>query len=68
MEELTRVLENKSNAHEVNVRIKQMDSKIEEIYSEITKKLQSCALQKDLNSISSAIEKKADLEEVNESL
>ena len=45
-----------------------MDSKIEEIYSEITKKLQACALQKDLNSISCAIEKKADLEEVNESL
>jgi hypothetical protein len=49
VEELTRVLENKSNSHEVNVQIQQLDSKVEEIYSEMMKKVQSCALQKDFN-------------------
>ena len=68
VEELTRVLENKSNSHEVNVKVGQLDAKIEEIYSELMKKVQSCALQKDFNYISTALESKANVDDINESL
>ena len=68
VEELTRVLENKSNSHEVNVQITQLDSKIEEIYSELMKKVQSCALQTELSCLSTQLESKANNDDVNESL
>ena len=56
VEELSRVLENKSNTHEINASLQSLDSKIEDIYSELMKKLQNCALQKDFNYISSVME------------
>ena len=39
VEELSRVLENKSNTHEINASLQSLDSKIEDIYSELMKKL-----------------------------
>ena len=68
VEELSRVLENKSNAHEINASLQSLDAKVEDMYSELMKKVQNCALQKDFNYLSSVIETKANLEEVNESL
>ena len=68
VEELSRVLENKANSHEMNVQLQSLDHKVEDTYSELLKKVQNCALQKDFNYISSVLEKKANLEEVNESL
>lgn len=68
VEELSRVLENKSNTHEINASLQSLDSKIEDIYSELMKKLQNCAQQKDFNYLSSVMEQKANQEEVNESL
>ena len=38
------------------------------MYSELMKRLQNCALQKDFNYLTGMIEGKANLEEVNESL
>ena len=68
VDELTRVLENKTNSHEINASLHSLDAKVEDIYSELMKKVQSCALQKDYNYLMSVLEKKANLEEVNESL
>lgn len=68
VEELSRVLENKTNAHEINASLQALDAKVEDMYSELVKKVQNCALQKDFNYLSSVIETKANLEEVNESL
>lgn len=68
VDELTRVLENKTNSHEINASLQSLDAKVEDIYSELMKKVQSCALQKDYNYLMSVLEKKANLEEVNESL
>ena len=45
-----------------------MDSKVEDMYSELTKKVQNCALQKDFNYVTSVLETKANQEEMNESL
>lgn len=47
IEELTRVLQSKSNIHEVNMDISQLNQKIEEILKDFNKRLQNCALQKD---------------------
>ena len=44
VEEMSRVLENKSNTHQVNASLQAIDQKIEEIYSELMKKVQNCAL------------------------
>lgn len=41
---------------------------MEEIYSELLQKVQNCAVQRDLNYLSTIVEKKANIEEVNESL
>ena len=68
VEELSRVLENKSNAHEVNASMQSLNAKFEDIYSELMKKVQNCALQKDFNYLSSLVESKANTEDVNESL
>eukprot|EP00354_Favella_ehrenbergii_P001641 CAMPEP_0170459302 /NCGR_PEP_ID=MMETSP0123-20130129/6048_1 /TAXON_ID=182087 /ORGANISM="Favella ehrenbergii, Strain Fehren 1" /LENGTH=250 /DNA_ID=CAMNT_0010723867 /DNA_START=428 /DNA_END=1181 /DNA_ORIENTATION=+ len=68
VDELGRVLENKSNAHEINATVQSLDAKVEDMYSELMKKVQGCALQKDFNYLSSVIETKATTEEVNESL
>ena len=68
VDELTRVLENKTNSHEINASLQSLDAKVEDIYSELMKKVQSCSLQKDYNYLMSVLEKKANLEEVNESL
>ena len=68
VEEMSRILENKSNTHQVNASLQAIDQKIEDIYSEMMKKVQSCALQRDFNYMSAQLEKKANLDEVNESL
>ena len=59
VEELGRVLENKSNCHEINASLQSLDSKVEDMYSELTKKVQNCALQKDFNYVTSVLETKA---------
>ena len=41
---MSRVLENKSNTHQVNASLQALDHKVEDIYSELTKKVQNCAL------------------------
>ena len=68
VDELSRVLENKSNTHEINASLQSLDAKVEDIYSELMKKVQNCAVQKDFNYMSSLISTKANLDEVNESL
>lgn len=45
-----------------------MNSKVEEIYRDISKRVSNCALQKDFNYLSSVLESKANVEDVNESL
>lgn len=45
-----------------------MNSKVEEIYRDLSKRLTNCALQKDFNYLSSVLETKANIEDVNESL
>ena len=44
VEELGRVLDNKANTHEINASLQSLDAKVEDIYSELMKKVQSCAL------------------------
>ena len=39
VEEMSRVLENKSNTHQVNASLQAIDQKIEDIYSEVMKKI-----------------------------
>ena len=38
VEELGRVLDNKANTHEINASLQSLDSKVEDIYSELMKK------------------------------
>ena len=59
---------NKSNAHEVNSQFQHLDNKVEEMYQEMREKMASFALQKDLCYLSTMMEQKANIEEVNESL
>jgi len=47
IEELSRVLQTKSNVHEVNLDLSQMNHKIDELLKETNKRLSNCALQKD---------------------
>lgn len=68
IEELTRVLQTKSNVHEVNMDLTQINQKIEEILKDVNKRITNCALQKDFAFIQSMVDKKADLDFVTESL
>ncbi len=43
-EELSRILENKTNAHEINATLQSLDAKVEDMYSELMKKVQNCAI------------------------
>lgn len=62
------MMQSKSNSHEINIQIQQLDAKIEDAYQEMQQKMATFALQKDLSYLSTIIETKANLEEVNESL
>jgi predicted nucleic acid-binding protein len=68
VEELQKVMENKANHHEVNLELQSLNSKVEEIYRDVSKRLQNCALQKDFTYLQTIIETKANIEDVNESL
>ncbi len=61
-------MENKANMHEINIEVQSMNSKIEEIYRDLSKRLSNCALQKDFSYLQSILEQKANVEEVNEAL
>ena len=61
-------MENKANHHEVNLELQSLNSKVEEIYRDVSKRLQNCALQKDFSYLQTIIETKANVEDVNESL
>lgn len=43
-EELSRILEGKCNAHEMNASLQSLDAKVEDMYSELMKKVQNCAI------------------------
>ena len=68
IEELTRVLQSKSNVHEVNMDISQINNKIEEMLKDLNKKMANCVLQQEHVYLSSQLEKKADLDFVQEAL
>lgn len=68
IEELSRVLQTKSNVHEVNMDITQLHQKIDEVIKETNKRLNNCALQKDCAFIQTILDKKADLDFVTEAL
>lgn len=48
VEEMTRVLQTKSNIHEVNMDISQLNAKLDDMIKDYNKRLTNCALQKDL--------------------
>lgn len=62
------MMESKCNIHEVNNSIQAIEDRIQDIYSDLTKKVLAAATQKDLSFLTSLVEKKASLDEVNESL
>jgi mannose/fructose/N-acetylgalactosamine-specific phosphotransferase system component IIB len=68
IEEMQKLLASKSNAHEINVQIQQLDAKVEDAYREMNQKMATFALQKDLSYLSTLVDHKANIEEVNESL
>ena len=45
-----------------------MNSKLEDIYRDLSKRVTNCALQKDFNYMQSMLETKANIDDVNESL
>jgi hypothetical protein len=47
VEELSRILITKSNMHEVNFELSQMNLKLDETCKDLFKKLSQCSLQKD---------------------
>ena len=44
VEEMQKVLENKANSHEINIEISSLNSKLDEIYRDLSKRLSNCAL------------------------
>lgn len=68
LEELSRVLVQKSNVHEVNMELTQLNQRIDEMSKDFNKRLVSGALQKDLAYLTTVVDKKADVDYVNESL
>lgn len=68
VEEVSRLLQNKTNTHEINSQIQHLDAKVEDIYREIQQKMSTFALQKDFGYLSTLMEQKASIEEVNEGL
>lgn len=49
VEELRKVMENKANQHELNLELQHLQTKLDDIYRETSKKLQSCAASQDFN-------------------
>ncbi len=68
VEELMRVLQTKSNMHEVNMDINQINSKLDDMIKDFNKRVTNCALQKDFAFLQAVIDKKADLDFINDSL
>ena len=68
VEELSRILLTKSNIYEVNMELNTLNQRIEEIVKDYNKRLTACCLQKDFTFLNSQMDKKADLDFVNESL
>lgn len=44
VEELTRVLQTKSNMHEVNMDISQINSKLDDMIKDLNKRISNCSL------------------------
>ena len=58
----------KSNVHEVNLELGDMNKKFNEMMQDFNKRISACSLEKDFNFLNAILEKKADLDFVNESL
>jgi flagellin-specific chaperone FliS len=65
---MTKIMENKANQHETNLELQSLNSKVEDIYRDLSKRLTNCALQKDFAYLQTVIETKANIDDVNESL
>ena len=68
IEELNKVLEHKASAHEFNLELSSVQNKLDELHRDFTKRLQSCAQQKDLAYLSTVMETKASIDDMNEAL
>ena len=68
VEELSRVMLTKSNVHEINMELGDMNKRFDEMCQDFNKRMSGFSLEKDFSYLNSVIEKKADLEFVNESL
>jgi hypothetical protein len=47
VEEMQKVMENKANMHEMNIELQSLNSKVEEVYRDLSKRLSSCTMSKD---------------------
>ena len=68
IEEFGRIIDTKSNAHEVRSMVQSLEDKIQDVYSDLNKRINASASQKDLSYLSLLVDKKANLDDVNESL
>ena len=68
VEELQKVLEHKASAHEVHLELSGLTAKVDDLHRELSKRVQGCALQKDLAYLQTVVETKATVEEMNEAL
>ena len=68
LEELSRVLLQKANIHEVNLELSQMNQRVEDMAKDVNKRLVNTALQKDVAYMGTVLDKKADLDFVNDAL
>ena len=68
IEELSKILLQKSNIHEVNMELSQLNLKIDDLQKDLGKRLNSAALQKDLAYLITVVDKKCDLDYINEAL
>ena len=68
IEEFGRIIDSKSNAHEVSSMVQSLDDKIQDVYSDLNKRISASASQKDLSYLSLLLDKKANSDDVNESL
>lgn len=65
---MQKVLENKANNHEMSLELQSLNSKLEDIYRDVSKRLSNCALQKDFAYLQTMVDTKANLDEINEAL
>lgn len=68
IEELQRVLQTKSNVHETNLDISQLNQKLDDMLCDLNKRINNCANQKDFAFLNTVVDKKADIEYLNEML